>query len=386
MKILFVSTSAIQTPAPAYSGLEMIVWYNAEEMARQGHDVTLITTNESSKLGTHEAVDENGKSTGGVLNVVAAGPTGWGINHERDMYVNYREWMEQNFGDGQGIVFSHDWFGYPYLSLQGIRDFQLPNGNIINIAPHPKLKIIHVIHGATGLGGQKPQVMWPRLVGVSTRQAAFLHAQWGFPVRHVHNGIPIQPKPDPWPAPDDGYLLSLNRISKEKGIMESIDIATSNGYHIKVVGDHSWVADQNYVYEVITRCEQSGGLAEFVGGVDNDTKWDLIKRCKAGIACPDIRQNYIEAFGIYLCEINQMGKPMIVLQNGGVVDIIQHGVNGIMADTPEQLKQQLSLIDWAQFNPDTIRSISETFSVPNMVKNYLELAQGVIEDRPTHRW
>ncbi len=385
MKILVTSTSALPTPPLNYGGLEWIAYNFAEEAAKLGHEVIVITTNESREIGSHEAVDETGKSTGGVLTVAGAGPSGWGIEHERRMYVSYREWMEQQFGAGQGIVFDHSWFGYPYISQSGAPQFLTESGPI-TIAPHPDLKVIHVIHGATGLGGQKPRVTFPRLVGVSTRQAAFLSSQFGFPVRHVHNGIHIPPKPEQWPLPDDGYLLSLNRISKEKGIMSSIDVAVANGYHIKVVGDYSWVASQDYVYEVITRCEQSGGLAEFVGNVDNETKWDLIKKCKAMVACPDIRQNYVEAFGLYAVEAGIMGKPLIALLNGGLYDIIQDNVNGIVADNPEQLRQRLSLIDWAQFNPDIIRDLASRFSVENMTQNYLKLAEGVLSGAPEFRW
>ena len=365
--------------------MEWIAYNFAEEAAKLGHEVTVITTNDSPKLGIHEAVDQDGKSTGGVLDVKSAGQSGWGIDFERIMYINYREWMEAEFGAGQGVVIDHSWFGYPYISLKGAPQFPTVNGEI-QIKSHPDLKIIHVIHGATGLGGQKPQVMFPRLVGVSTRQAAFLSAQFGFPVRHVHNGIDIPPKPDPWPLGDEGYLLSLNRISKEKGIMSSIDVAVANGYRIKVVGDYSWVASQDYIYEVITRCEQSGGLAEFIGNVDNETKWDLIKKCKAMIACPDIRQNYVEAFGLYAVEAGVMGKPLIALLNGGLYDIIEDNVNGILADNPEQLKQRLSLIDWNQFNPDIIRTMAERFSIPNMAAEYLKMAQGVFENNPQFRW
>jgi len=385
LKILITSTSAISTPPVSYGGLEWIAYNSGEEMAKLGHEVTIITTNDSPKLGIHEVVDEQGKSLGGVLDVKTAGPTGWGINHERDMYTNYREFMEVNYGSGQGVVFDHSWFGYPYLSQKGAREYLVGDG-AIEIKPHPELKIVHVVHGTTGLGGVKPQVMWPRLVGVSTRQAAYLSAQFGFPVRHIHNGIDIPPKPEQWPLTDEGYLLSLNRISREKGIMSAIDIAVANGYHIKVAGDYSWVANQDYVYEVMTRCEESGGLAEFVGNVDNETKWNLIRHCKAMIACPDIRQNYVEAFGLYAVEAGVMGKPLIALLNGGLYDIIQDNVNGIMADNPEQLKQRLALLDWNQFNPDTIRTMAERFSVANMGMAYLKMAEGVMNGAPEYRW
>ena len=208
MKILAISTSALPSPSNGYGGLENVLYDTCEGMAILGHEVTLITTNDSSKLGIHEAIGADGKSTGGVLDVKTAGPGGWGIQFERDMYFNYKEFMENQFGEGQGLILSMNWFGYPYLSLGGWRNVQLPNGQIMDIPAHPKMKMIHVIHGTTGLGGQKipSTVKFPRLVGVSRPQAAFLGSQFGFPVRHVHNGIKIPPKPETWPPHEDFYL------------------------------------------------------------------------------------------------------------------------------------------------------------------------------------
>src|SRR6185436_9955641 len=149
MKILITSTSAISNPPVSYGGLEWIAYNSGEEMAKFGHEVTIITTNDSPKLGIHEVVDEQGKSLGGVLDVKTAGHTGWGINHERDMYTNYREFMEVNYGSGQGVVFDHSWFGYPYLSQKGAREYLVGDG-AIEIKPQPELKIVHVVHGTTG--------------------------------------------------------------------------------------------------------------------------------------------------------------------------------------------------------------------------------------------
>ena len=56
------------------------------------------------------------------------------------------------------------------------------------------------------------------------------------------------------------------------------------------------------------KCENTNGLAQDLGLVDNKTKTELIKKCKVVIACP--KPTWIEAFGLYAVEANAYGKPV----------------------------------------------------------------------------
>ena len=61
------------------------------------------------------------------------------------------------------------------------------------------------------------------------------------------------------------------------------------------------------------RCQNTGGLAGYIGLVNNETKKLLIKNCKAVIACP--LPSWIEAFGLYALEANAYAKPVLALAN-----------------------------------------------------------------------
>lgn len=65
------------------------------------------------------------------------------------------------------------------------------------------------------------------------------------------------------------------------------------------------VPDPSYVQMIKEKCQKSGGLAEYTGLVNNKQKIDLIKNCKAVIACP--KPSWIEAFGLYAIEANAYG-------------------------------------------------------------------------------
>lgn len=419
MKICIISTSALPAPTPerSYGGLENIAFDSAAELARLSNDVTLITTEQSPELGFHPAVDESGAQKGS-LNVVSAGPTAWDALGERSMMLRYKDWLIQEFGEGQGVIIDHSWFGWVYFLLTGA-EMQNPN---LKIAPHPKMKICHVIHGVTGWRRQTgeyvpPQTPFPRILGVSKGHAAYLSNCFKIPVHHVFNGIHL---PEFNPAGTNGdYLLSLNRISAEKGIHNAIDVALSIGNKIKIVGDDTHVVDPGYVWQIMNRCEESGGLAEYVGPVSNEEKWDLIRNCKALITCPDM-SNYVESFYLGAIEGFSQGKPILAFPNGGLKDTVVNGVNGFLCENAASMKEVLeegaeimipvvndypdSYIPSSDGKPDSlglyqkkrvkledlkpasIRAEAERYTVEAMARSYLELCEGILNNDASFNW
>jgi glycosyltransferase involved in cell wall biosynthesis len=385
MKILVVSTNAITTPPVDgnYAGIEAIVWNFCELAPTMGHEVILATTTESQKQGNYDVFAENDvekKNRVGSLSVRGYGYTGWNLENERQSYLNYKDMLENEFGEGQGVVIDHSWWGYPYLSLTGFAP--------LNVKPHPKMKIMHVHHGESNWFDQTtrkyvmPNTPYPRMLGVSKVHASHLSNLFGVPFRYINNGINMPPKPEPV---NDGYLLSLNRFTPEKGIHNSIDVALATGHRIICAGDERYVPDQNYVYDMLERCEKSGGQAEFLGHVTNERKWDLLKNCKAVIACTET-EKWIEAFGLYQVEAGAMGKPFVGVPNGGTFDIIENGVNGILASTPEKLKDAIRVGQIDSIEADRCREMAERFTAKNMTLKYLEVCEKVLADDPSYRW
>jgi glycosyltransferase involved in cell wall biosynthesis len=219
------------------------------------------------------------------------------------------------------------------------------------------------------------------MCGISKPHAAQLSQQFGRPLRYIHNGIPLLPRPEPV---NEGYLLSLNRMAPYKGIMDCIDIALQTGHKIKLVGDDVHVESQDFVAQVIERCRQSNGMAEYYGAVDNETKWDLLSKCKAMIACPQIA-SFQEAFGLYAVEAGMFGKPIIALANGGLMDIIRHGENGLLGSTPTRLVELIDKLN--DIKPENCRKIVEDeYSLEAMTRNYLAMATAVVQDESSARW
>ena len=381
IKVAIISTAAIESPPREgkYSGVEAVSYNLAEGLAKLGDQVTLITTNESPRIGLYQAKNENNEVLGS-LEVKAAGPTSWDNLAERNMFANYCPWLEQEFGDGQGVVIDMSWGGYPYILAAGQ----------LGLKPHLNMKIVHVCHAMANWFNpitQKfvvPPVPYPRMLGVSANQAAYLSNQYGVPVRFCYNGINLPAKPESYTSADPPYLLSLNRIGIEKGIHNCIDIAMRTGYKMKVVGADSWV-DQKYVSDIVDKCFFSNGQAEYYGHVDNQTKWDLIRGCKAAVFCPD-PSRYVEAFGINQVECNAMGKPVLALRNGGHIDVIQNGTNGFLCNSVDEIVNTIKSGSLDTINPEICRMAAERYSVENMSKSYQELILGIMSDSNEFKW
>jgi Glycosyl transferases group 1 len=113
--------------------------------------------------------------------------------------------------------------------------------------------------------------------------------------------------------------------TRDNELLQQSSCETRNA--LKIAGDDIHVSDQM----IKEKCQNTDGLVEYIGLVDKKTKTELIKGCKAVIACP--KPTWIEAFGLYAVEANAYGKPVLALANGGLNDIIVNQTNGFLAKT-----------------------------------------------------
>jgi glycosyltransferase involved in cell wall biosynthesis len=335
-----------------------------QSMASNAHQVSLI-----SAKGSSAAAEKGGQLLPSNLKIIETIEPSWeGKAAEEAHYRGYKDIVEKEYGDGDGIVWDNTWHCFSYLSA----------------TKFPNIKIIHTHHGIAEWQRIPPnQIRFPRYIGLSRLHAKYLSSLWKTPVRYVHHGVSLPPDEEKASNNSKNYLLSLNRIIPEKGIEDSIDIAIRTGTPIKIVGDDVRVLDHSYVRMIRERCQNTGGLAEYIGLVNNETKKVLIKNCKAVISCP--KPSWIEAFGLYAIEANAYGKPVLALANGGLNDIIVNQTNGFIADTPEELKGYVDRI--SECSAESCRKwVEKYFTAEIMSKNYLDIFARVMEDDPLFRW
>jgi len=84
-----------------------------------------------------------------------------------------------------------------------------------------------------------------------------------------------------------------------------------------------------------------------------------------------------EPFGMAVIEALACGTPVVAMNHGAMPEIIEHGVNGFLANTEEEFIEYMGRVD--EIDPHACRrSIEEKFSVDAMAGNYIERYNEVI--------
>jgi glycosyltransferase involved in cell wall biosynthesis len=84
-----------------------------------------------------------------------------------------------------------------------------------------------------------------------------------------------------------------------------------------------------------------------------------------------------EPFGVSVIEALACGTPVVAMNRGAMPEIIEHGVNGFLANNEAEFGEYMQRID--EINPlDCRRSVEEKFSIEVMAKRYLAHYKEVI--------
>jgi glycogen synthase len=120
------------------------------------------------------------------------------------------------------------------------------------------------------------------------------------------------------------------------------------------------------------------GQIEYVGGVIGKKKDDLIGRAKAFLFPID----WEEPFGVAVIDALICGTPVVAMRRGSLPEIIEHGVNGFLADTEEEFKYYMTQVD--KIDPAACRqSVINRFTYQVMAQNYLNSYKEIIAaDQP----
>ncbi len=84
-----------------------------------------------------------------------------------------------------------------------------------------------------------------------------------------------------------------------------------------------------------------------------------------------------EPFGMAVIEALACGTPVVAMRRGAMPEIIEHGVNGFLADTEEEFEEYMQRVD--EIDPADCRlSVKQKFSAEVMAHGYIERYREVI--------
>lgn len=342
MKIALVSPLVEAVPPTLYGGTERVVSALADELVRQGHDVTLFASGDSITLATLVACCDH---------ALRLNPK---VQDVLPYHLMMLDEVRRQADDFDIIHFHNDLVHFPLVS-----EFKTPS--------------LTTLHGRLDLPDLLPffsRFCNAPLVAISNSQRSYLPA--GNFVATIHHGlrrhgINIDA------GGGGGYLAFLGRISPEKGPCRAIEIASRAGLKLKMAAkvDRS---DQDYWEEVVRPLVVGNPVVEFIGEISEREKPAFLSNAAALLFPID----WPEPFGLAMIESMACGTPVLAFRRGSVPEIIDPGVTGCIVDDMDEAVGRMD--DLIRLDRIAVRrKFEERFTAERMTREYVEVYQDLVD-------
>jgi glycosyltransferase involved in cell wall biosynthesis len=340
MRIAQLSPLFESVPPKLYGGTERIVHYLAEELVRQGHEVTLFASGDSSTSAK----------------LVPCGNQALRLANAAEPLALHLWMLEKAFQrrDEFDIIHSH----LEYLPFPLARR-------------HPDAAVVTTLHGRLDLPELQPlfrEYTDAPLVSISDSQREPVSwANWQGTV--LHGLPPSQYRFHPEPG---RYLAFLGRVSPEKRPDLAMAIAIRSGIPLKMAAKVDR-QDRDY-FEARIRPFLSHPLVEFVGEIGEDRKEEFLGGALALLFPID----WPEPFGLVMIESMACGTPVIAMRRGSVPEVMRQGVSGFMVRNEDEAVAAVEKA--AGLDRAACRAYFESlFTAERMAGDYLDIYRKVTD-------
>ena len=332
MRIAQVAPLFESVPPILYGGTERVVSWLAEELVRQGHDVTLFASGDSMT----------------TARLIRATPEALRLSPESvDHLAHHIVLMEQvlQLKEEFDIIHFHiDYLHFPFSRRERYQHVTTLHGRL----DIPDLVPLYEIFNDVPV------------VSISDSQRDPLpHLNWQ---ATVHHGLPKDYYT--FHRSSGKYLAFLGRTSPEKGLDRAIEIARAAEMPLKIAAKIDKV-DQEY-FDSCIRPLLDGPNVEFVGEVGFPEKNEFLGNAAAllfPIAWP-------EPFGLVMIEAMACGTPVIAYPFGSVPEVVADNISGYIVPDVDGAVQAAKKID--TLDRKKIRKYFEQrFTADRMTKDYL---------------
>ncbi|MBB2144094.1 glycosyltransferase [Pedobacter sp. LMG 31464] len=168
----------------------------------------------------------------------------------------------------------------------------------------------------------------------------------------------------------DAPLVFLGRIEPIKGTHTAIKAAIATQKKLIIAGNIPSEYQGYFDTEIKPHLSQS---IQYVGEVNDQQKNEIL-----GNSCALLMPiDWNEPFGIVTIEAMACGTPVIGHVKGALPEIINHGVNGFLANNFDELCNYIHQID--QISRAAVRSsVEEKFSSEKIINDYISLYRQII--------
>ena len=346
MRIGQVSPLYESVPPKLYGGTERVVSYLTEELVRQGHDVTLFASGDSTT----------------AAELVAVTPRALRLDDQCvDQLAHHILLLERVRSMARRFDVIHYHIDYLHFPLS--RRMSVP--------------YVTTLHGRLDLPDLPPlyrEFHDAPVISISDAQRIPLpDAGW---IATVPHGLPV----DLYRAHDspENYLAFIGRTSPEKGVDRAIEIARQAGLTLRIAAKVDDV-DRAYFEERIEPLLEGKGV-EFVGEIGEREKNDFLGRARALVFPID----WPEPFGLVMIEAMACGTPVIAFPAGSVPEVLEDGVTGFIVNDVEEA---VAAIDRTRrFDRGRCRAEFERrFTAERMARDYVAVYERLLAEPVRHR-
>jgi glycosyltransferase involved in cell wall biosynthesis len=341
MRIAQVAPLIESVPPKLYGGTERIVSYLTEELVRQGHDVTLFASGDSTT---------SAELVPGSAMALRLDPS---VRDALPYQVMMLEQVRRRASEFDVIHFHTD-----------LVHFALARGL--------PARHLTTLHGRLDLPDLVPFYRaFPDvpLVSVSNDQRRPMpKVNW---VGTIHHGLPRDLLPFQ-PAPKGGYLAFLGRISPEKRPDRAIEIAARAGLPLRIAAKVDRV-DQAYWEAQIRPMLAAHRNVEYIGEIGEADKAAFLGNALALLFPID----WPEPFGLVMIEAMACGTPVIAFRRGSVPEVVEDGVSGYIVDNLEDAVEavgRLGALDRARVR----HAFERRFTAERMAADYVSAYRALL--------
>jgi glycosyltransferase involved in cell wall biosynthesis len=336
LRVALVAPPYFDVPPAAYGGIEAVVADLADALVGHGHQVHLIGAGKHGTAATFVPVWDQ---------IV---PDLLGEPYPEVMHAIATRRAVQRLAEDVGLDVVHD------NTLSGP----------LNAASYAQLGLptVATVHGPVN----DEMFRYYRELGTDVSLVAISHRQrtlaaelnW---VGTVHNALRLETWP--YQAEKEDFALFLGRFHPDKAPHLVLDAAHAAGLPTVLAGKCAEPIEKQYFdREVRPRLTERDRL---FGVADAAAKRDLLSRAR----CLLFPVQWEEPFGMVMIEAMACGTPVVALRYGAVPEVVQHGVTGLICDTPDELPAALSEV--TRIDPAACRKhVAEEFSARELARGY----------------
>jgi glycosyltransferase involved in cell wall biosynthesis len=339
MKIAQIAPLTESVPPKFYGGTERVVSYLTEALVELGHDVTLFASGDSQTSAK----------------LVPVWPAALRLDHDlRDRvapHINMMEAVRRRADQFDVLHFHLDYYSFSLFARQATPFVTTLHGRLD--LPEHQL-VFDTFNQAPVISISKsqrqplPQANW---------QATIYH---GIP-ENLYRPQPIEPE----------YLAFLGRISPEKRLDVAIRIAQHSDLPLKIAAKVD-ATDRAYFDSQIRPLLKLPHV-EFIGEIADEQKADFLSRAHALLFPID----WPEPFGLSMIEAMACGTPVIAYNRGSVVEIVDHGITGLIVE--DEIGALAAVKRITTLSRQKVRArFEERFTSKRMAQQYVDTYQAMI--------